>query len=168
MVVAAGSWSELRAVAATDLQACTEFSCCVRARRFGAVDIQRQVRTGKAFRRTLLEHDHRFLGAFDEAGNLAAVAYHEPAPHEQVGVMARYLRFIALADARQRRGEGSRLLHATHDAICAEYRGTEAVLVRVHPQHATSISLIDQNAYVRVPQDSGADPLFIRALCSDT
>jgi GNAT superfamily N-acetyltransferase len=163
-VTTSDGWSGLRPVTPADLVSCSRFSCCGSGGRFGATDIERQVRNGKALRRASLEPHHAFLGAFDEEGVLVAVAYHEPAPRERVGVAARYLRFIALADAYQGKGQGDRLLDETHTMIHTTHPDCEAVLVRVHSEHAGSIALIERNGYVRVPDDSGADPLFIRAL----
>jgi hypothetical protein len=92
-------WSTLRPVTAADAATCAAFSCCEAGGKYGAADLERQVRNGKAVRRVAAETDHNFVGVFDDASRLAAVAYHEPAPQDRVGVPARYLRFVALHDA---------------------------------------------------------------------
>jgi hypothetical protein len=85
-------------------------------------------------------------------------------------VPARYLRFVAVHDTYQgvQAPDGQRcsdlLMHAVHNDILARHPSTEAVLVRVHPQHAGSITLLERNAYVPVTADAGAHPLHVRAL----
>jgi len=164
------SWTSLRPITAADAVSATAFACCGSSGKYGAADIQRQVQNGKAVRRSEVETDHNYLGVFDDEDKLCAVAYHEPAPQERVGVSARYLRFIALHDAfqRTRTPSGSRyadlLMQLVHDDILDRYPATRAVLARIHVRHVQSSQLLSRFGYVAVPGDTGVDPLYVRAL----
>jgi len=74
------------------------FACTAREARFGVQDIECDVRSGKALRRSFQHPEDRFALIYI-GGDLAACAYHQPWPG--FGVEARFLMFVALHDQYQ-------------------------------------------------------------------
>ncbi len=144
---------------ASDLPALKRFTCTRRGARFGASDIERQVRSCKPYRRVQYNPDDRFLGMFDVRGRLIACAYHRyEALFDHVALgKGRYVMFLAVSDdLRRSRLSGSdgisdRMLRSTHDDIARYAPDTGLVAARVHHEHRASIDLLDRNGYVQVP-----------------
>lgn len=161
---------ECRGLTADDEVSCRGFRCCGVTGRYGAQIIEQQVRSGKAVRRAVIE-GHRFVGWL-HGGVLVGCAYHEPVPDSRAryGIPARYLRFIALDDAYQGRLDrdgrrfSDRLLGQVEADIRTAAPDTSAVLVRIAARNLRSRAFFDRHGYVRVPEPSAADPLFVATL----
>lgn len=161
---------EFRALTLDDDMALRNFRCCGVTGRFGAQDIERQVRHGKAVRRAEFE-GHRFVGWLD-GDVLIGCAYHEPVPDSttRYGIETRYIRFIALDDAYQgevdheRHRFSDRLLHYVYDDIRAVAPQTGAILLRIAPENDRSLAFVDRHGYVQVPEENVKDPLFAAPL----
>lgn len=160
----------IRALTLDDDVALRSFRCCGVTGRFGAQDIEREVRRGKAVRRAQLE-GNRFIGWLD-GDVLIGCAYHEPVPDSttRYGFEARYVRFIALDNAYQGEADqaggrfSDRLLEYVYDDIRVVAPGTEAIVVRVAPGNDRSLSFIDRHGFVLVTEKNVKAPLFVAAL----